>query len=209
MTVREIRPFGRRRSEVLTDEGLRFVLYDSEIVEFQLAEDEEIPPQTLQLILTELLPKRAKMRAMNLLKERDYTQERLKSKLAAGGYPPAVVDEALAYVLSYHYVDDARYANEYIRCHMERYSRARIRGELQKRGIDARLADEAMERLYADETLAPVDPEILQIRKWIDKKHFHAAEATWEERQRFLASMVRRGFSPDKVKTEINMAIND
>ena len=204
MTVTSIKAYDRKRSEVLTDEGLRFVLYNAEITKLKLTEDAEIPAEILEEILTVLLPKRAKLRAMNLLKARDYTESRLRQKLIEGGYPEETVEEAVAYVASYGYVDDARYARSYIRSRMSTASRRRIETDLLQRGIDAETINTAFEELYADELLAGEDPELSQIRRQIEKKHIDPETATWEEKQKFLASMARRGFSPDKVRRVFN-----
>ena len=198
MIVTSIKAFDKKRSEVLTDEGLRFVLYNTEISKLKLAENAEIPEEIRAEILTVLLPKRAKLRAMNLLKARDYTESRLRQKLIEGGYPEETVEEALAYVASYGYVDDARYARSYIRSRMSAASRRRIETDLLQRGIDAEVIQAAFEELYADELLAGEDPELSQIRRQMEKKHIDPETATWEEKQKFLASMARRGFSPEK-----------
>jgi regulatory protein len=200
MKITTIREFDKKRSEVLTDEALRFVLYNAEIRKLGLTEEEELAAEVLEEIMTVILPKRAKLRAMNLLKDRDYTESRLRSKLADGGYPEQVIDEAIAYVRSYHYIDDERYARDFIRGRMSRSSRARIRMDLKQRGIDQEIIDAAFEEIYADELLAGEDPELEQIRRQIAKKHFDAGEAPWEEKQKFLAAMARKGFSPDKVR---------
>ena len=204
MTVISIKAFDKKRSEVLTDEGLRFVLYNTEISKLKLAENAEIPEEIRAEILTVLLPKRAKLRAMNLLKARDYTESRLRQKLIEGGYPEETVEEALAYVASYGYVDDARYARSYISSRMSTASRRRIETDLLQRGINAEIINAAFEELYADELLAGEDPELSQIRRQMEKKHIDPETATWEEKQKFLASMARRGFSPEKVRRIFN-----
>ncbi len=200
MRITEIREFDKKRSEVLTDEALRFVLYRPEIRRFALAEGEEIPAETAEEILKELLPKRAKLRVMNLLKSRDYTEARLREKLSEGGYPDTVVEEAIEYVRSYHYIDDARYAGDFIRSRMQRASRRKITADLMQRGVDPELIERTMEELYSDDLLAAEDPEITQIRRQMEKKHFDPETATYEERQKFMAAMARKGFSTEKIR---------
>ena len=204
MRVTEIREFDKKRSEVRTDEALRFVIYRPEIRKYELAEGEEITQETLDEILKELLPKRAKLRAMNLLKARDYTEARLREKLTEGGYPDPVVEEAIDYVKSYHYVDDARYTGDFIRSRMQRASRRKITADLMQRGIDPELIEQTMEELYSDGLLACEDPEISQIRHYMTKKHFDPETATYEDRQKFMASMARKGFSSDSIRSAIN-----
>ena len=77
------------------------------------------------------LSKRAKLRCMHLLERRDYTEKQLRDKLRLGKtqYPPEIIDEAIAYVKAYHYVDDARYARQYVECMKVKKSRRQIEQE--------------------------------------------------------------------------------
>ena len=56
--------------------------------------------------MKDVLLKRAKLRCMNLLKSRDYTEYQLRMKLRQGVYPEDIIDAAVAYVASYGYVND-------------------------------------------------------------------------------------------------------
>ena len=97
MTVTSVRELGstrNKRSEVTVDGSLRFVLYDSEIRKYGISESEEIDEAVIDEIMNSLLSDRAQKRAMNLLKDRDYTEARLREKLLEGGYPEEIVDEA-------------------------------------------------------------------------------------------------------------------
>ncbi|MCP6059851.1 hypothetical protein NL388_31820, partial [Klebsiella pneumoniae] len=64
--------------------------------------------------MEEILPKRAKIRAMHLLQKREYTVAQLKEKLEKGCYPERIIEDALDYVASFHYTDDLRFALQYI-----------------------------------------------------------------------------------------------
>ena len=114
MTVTRIEELSKSRSRVYIDDQFAFVLYKGELRLYHLREGEEIALQDYETILGEILPKRAKLRAMNLLKSRDYTVSQLRQKLEQGGYPEAVAEEALGYVESFHYTDDLRYAVSFI-----------------------------------------------------------------------------------------------
>ncbi|HHX11313.1 MAG TPA: hypothetical protein GX731_00700, partial [Clostridiales bacterium] len=43
------------------------------------------------------------------------------------------------------------------------------------------------------------DPEILAIEKAISKKRVDLDNITWEEKQKLIASLYRKGFSIDKI----------
>ena len=114
MTITKIEELSKNRSKVYIDQEFAFVLYKGELRLFGIKEDIPLPDDIYQKILTEVLPKRAKLRAMNLLQSRDYTKSGLAEKLRQGLYPEQVIETALDYVSSYHYIDDVRYAKSYI-----------------------------------------------------------------------------------------------
>lgn len=146
------------------------------------------------------LAKRAKLRCMHLLEKRDYTEKQLREKLRLGSteYPEDVIEEALSYVKSFHYVDDARYASKYIECMRERKSRRRIEQELYQRGVDRELVSAAFEE--AEE----INEEEM-IRGWMEKKHFHPEEADQKEMQRMYGFLMRKGFSGSAVTHVMRM----
>ena len=89
MRVTEIAEVSRSRMRISTDEEFTFVLYRGELHRLHIRQGEEIEEDALRAIREEILPKRAKLRAMNLLKNRDYTVRQLRDKLKEGGYPQA------------------------------------------------------------------------------------------------------------------------
>ena len=74
MQVTEIRELDKKRSRVYIDEEFAFVLYRSELRKFCIKEGEEISQEVHDEITRVILPKRAKLRAMNLLKSRQYSE---------------------------------------------------------------------------------------------------------------------------------------
>ena len=73
MKVTEIEAVSKSRAKVYIDDKFAFVLYKGELRSFQIREGEEVSEEDYRNILEEVLPKRAKRRAMNLLKSREYT----------------------------------------------------------------------------------------------------------------------------------------
>ena len=114
MEVTEIQELTKSRSKIVIDQEFAFVLYKGELRQYGIKLGQDLSEETFDEIMTEVLPKRAKLRAMNLLKSRSYTEAQLRTKLQQGGYPETVIAEALAYVASFHYTDDLQYALDYI-----------------------------------------------------------------------------------------------
>ena len=87
----------------------------------------------------------ARHKAMRLLEHMDRTERGLRDKLRQAGFSPLAVDYALAYVESYGYIDDERYARTYIAYRMNTKSRQKIIQELIGKGIDKETVSAAWE----------------------------------------------------------------
>ena len=143
MKITAIEELSKARSRVWIDGEFAFVLYKGELRLYRIREGEEISEETLKTIRQEVLPKRAKLRAMNLLKSREYTTKQLHDKLKQGGYPEDIITLALDYVASYHYTDDLRYAVSYMQSHETDKSRRRIEQDLMRKGIGKETLEKA------------------------------------------------------------------
>ena len=133
MIVTGIREINKSKVKIELDSEFAFVLYKGELRLYEIEEGKELKENIYHEIMDRILPKRAKLRAMNLLKSRSYTTAQLREKLEKGGYPFQIVEEAIQYVSSFGYVDDSQYALDYIEYHKESRSRNRIYTDLLKR----------------------------------------------------------------------------
>ena len=135
MVITQIVGISKSRYRIYLDGQFAFILYKGELRQFHIEEDQELSSESYQHIMKQILPKRAKLRSMNLLQSKDYTRKQLEDELRQGEYPEVCIEEALAYVESYGYIDDQRYARDYIEYHMQNRSRNRIETDLMKKGI--------------------------------------------------------------------------
>ena len=88
--VTSIVDVNKQRRRVFVNYEPAFVLYNSEIRKYQIKVDSVIMSDIYNEIIT-ILTKRAKIRAMALLKSHDYTEGRLREKLQANGYPKCCI----------------------------------------------------------------------------------------------------------------------
>ncbi len=204
MTVTGIKEIDKSRLEIEIDCERAFVLYKGEVRAYGIKENRELGEEDYEEIMTRVLPKRAKLRAMNLLKGRSYTAFQLKEKLEKGGYPDQIVKEALDYVESFGYINDERYAADYIEYHKETKSRNRICIDLLRRGI----SQDIIERTWED--IVGEDKKILeteQIISWMRKKHFTAETADFKEKQKMAAFLYRKGFATENIRNALSLDI--
>lgn len=195
-TVTKLEEISKARSRVYIDGEFAFVLYKGELRLYQVAEGGVISDEAIEEIVGTVLPKRAKLRCMNLLQKREYTEKQLRDKLSQGGYSEEIADEALDYVKRFHYVDDARYAESYIRCHLPDKSRQRIKMDLIRKGIAKELADRLLEEAAEDEQ----NPgELSLIQKLLEKKKY-SQDMPVVEKQKIYAYLMRKGFRSEEIR---------
>ncbi|WP_026523683.1 regulatory protein RecX [Butyrivibrio sp. MB2005] len=195
MIVSGIEPFDNKRSKIFIDGEFAFVLYKGEIRDYHIKTGEEISSPVLNEITGEVIPKRAKKRAMNLLQKRDYTEYKLTEKLREGLYSDEIIADTIEFLKSYHYLDDERYADDYIRYHLNDKSRSRIRQDLMQKGIRSEIVDRVLDEALCDEQ---EDPEIKLVTNLLIKKHF-TSDMPYEDKQKIMAFLYRKGFSSDTI----------
>lgn len=201
MLVTQVTELSKSRSKVYIDQEFAFVLYKGELRLYHIKEGELLKEEDYRTIMEEVLPTRAKLRAMNLLQGREYTTSQLRTKLQQGFYPPKIIEQAIDYVTGYHYIDDLRYAVDYITYHEDSRSRRRIEQDLQGKGILAATIEEAWQVWREN---GGKQDEQAMIRELLHKKHYDTeGETDWKERQKIYAFLARKGFSAEAIRKAI------
>lgn len=196
MTITDITEISKTKVKVCIDYDETFTLYKSELRTFGIKKDEEISEEQYHKLMDEVLLKRAKLRCMNLLKSRDYTEHQLRTKLKQGIYPERIIEDAVAYVISYGYVNDIAYAEAYIKYAGNAKSRKQVENDLLGKGISKENIIQAYEHCAEADKLT-CEEEIIE--KLLVKKHYESSTATYEERQKIIGFLYRKGFSLDKI----------
>ncbi|MDE7188286.1 MAG: recombination regulator RecX [Lachnospiraceae bacterium] len=202
MIVTQISEASKSRCRIYIDGQFAFVLYKGELRQYHIKEEQELSAGNYREIMTKLLPKRAKLRCMNLLQSRDYTRRQLEDKLRQGDYPQECIDEAIAYVTSYGYIDDLRYARDFIEYHISSKSRMRIETDLTRKGIRSDVIRQAFAEL---DELGVEQDESAMIDDLLRKKHYCPDTATRQEQQRMYGFLYRRGFHADAIAKALSI----
>ncbi len=204
MLVTQITEASKPRYRVYIDGQFAFILYKGELRKFRMKEGEELSTEIYQEIMTQILPKRAKLRSMNLLQSRDYTRKQLEDKLRQGEYPQTCIDEAITYVESYGYIDDGRYARDFIEYNMQSKSRMRIETDLLGKGIDKEIIRRAFDELNEQ---GVEQDELTVARDLLRKKKYCADTATRQEQQKMYGFLYRKGFHRDTINRALVLDI--
>ena len=187
MLVTKIQAVTKQKYRIELDGQPAFVIYKGELSRYGIKEGQEIPGPVYQELVGQVLTKRAKLRAMHLLESMDRTRAELERKLQAGEYPREAVEAALAYVESFGYLDDRRYARHYVECKKEGRGKARLKMELAQKGVDRSIIEEVLEEAELDDCRDT-------IRELVRKRRRGSGPMDDRERQRIYGYLMRKGF---------------
>lgn len=190
MRVTSIVPIDKRKSKVFFDEGFALAFYKGEIAKFHLEEECQVEEAQYQEMLA-VLCRRARERALYLLKSCDRTEQEIRRKLKEGLYPQEAIEQTLEFLREYGFVDDQSYGRRYLDTYKGSRSRKRIQYDLKKKGLSGEQIEELLEE-------QPVEEEA-QIRRYLEKKGYLDRELTFEERKKAASSLIRKGFSYEAV----------
>ena len=201
--VTKIEEHDKKRCKIYLDEEFAFLLYKGEVSEYKILQGQTITEDVYRKIMKEVLVKRAKKRCLNLLQKKNYTEYKLREKLREGLYPEEIEDEAIAYVKSFHYIDDYRYACDYIFYHKEAETKRIIEDKLRRKGIDASVVQQAFMDNYDEGE--ELQRELEQAYRLLEKKHFNNESMEWKEKQKIYAYLLRKGIRNSVIKRAMMM----
>ncbi len=130
-------------------------------------------------------------KAMALLNFNDRTEWELRDRMKKSGFEEDVIEDAIAYVESFHYIDDLRYAVRFAEIYREKRSIARIRQDLKKKHIADEHIESALEQISFDDSPA-LEKEVKKLLKG-------RAEFSGEEKKKIAAKLYRKGFQADAI----------
>lgn len=192
MLVTKIQAVTKQKYRIELDGQPAFVVYKGELSRYGIKEGHEILQPIYEELVGQVLTKRAKLRAMHLLESMDRTRAELEKKLQSSEYPGEAVAEALAYVESFGYLDDKRYARHYVECKKEGRGKARLKMELAQKGVDRNIIEEVLDEAKLDDCRDT-------IRELVRKRRRGDGPMDDRERQRIYGYLMRKGFSSSDI----------
>lgn len=192
MIISRIEQIDKKKYKIYIDQEYAFLLYSSDIKKNKLEVGEEISQQLYEEIIEDTVFRRAKQKALAILKFMDRTEKELELKLRQADYTDDIINRTIAYVKDYKYIDDERYTSYYIRSKKDLKSKRQIEMELYRKGIDKSMIDRVLEEEF--------DGDESAIKKAIAKKTSNIEELTYEEKQKIAASLYRKGFRSEDIR---------
>ncbi len=197
MIVTKTEACTRTKYRVWLDGEFAFVLYKGELSRYGVREGEELTGDTVEKIEREVVLKRAKLYAMHLLEDMDRTEAGLREKLRRAMYPEKAVEGAVEYVRSFGYLDDGRFAENFVRSRKNLKSRKEIRALLAQKGVPSEQIEAAFEICYGEEDEQAAAAALLR------KKKFDPDSADADKLRKICAYLGRKGFGYETVRQVI------
>ena len=200
MTVTQIQSVTKTKFKVYLDEQFAFVLYKGELSRYHIQEGSQLSQELFQKIKTEVVLKRAKLRAMHLLNAMERTEDQLRLKLKQGHYTEDIIDEVIRYVKSFGYVEDKGYAERFIRNRQNSKSKRELYAALCQKGVSREDIESAMEHCYEEQD------EQAAIRRILEKKRFSVENSTDAEKKKIYDHLLRKGFRCEDISQVIQVS---
>lgn len=184
-TVTDIVSITKQRVKVIFDTEDSLLFFTNEIKKSDIHIGMQMPQTVFLQLKNENVFVKAKRKTLDLLTRSDHSEKELTEKLIRYGFSQEIADRAVSYVKAHRYLDDERYAMNYIEFRSSKKSNRQLRRELLCRGIDSEKIDEMMEERN--------DSEILQ--ELVSKKICNVTNPDEKAIQRLKNSFYRKGFS--------------
>jgi regulatory protein len=140
---------------------------------------------------------RAEAQAVRFLTRRDYARRELSERLSTRGHGRAAIDAALERLDELGYLDDTRFAEQFVRSRIERGAGpVKIRAELSRRGVESEVCERALAGADCDFRSLALE---VRIRRFGPETPKDLPEKA--RQARFLA---QRGFAGDQVRHAVD-----
>lgn len=136
---------------------------------------------------------RARAAAYRYLASRDRSREEVARRLRRRGFPEGVIEKTVEDLTRMQYLDDVRFARNWVRIRREQkgYGRDRLRQELAAKGLEKELIEEALGNNPEAEAEAA--------RRLLDKRLRSDGPLSPQQRQRAYRFLRQRGYPPEVV----------
>lgn len=141
--------------------------------------------------------------AIDVLSRQDRSEKDLYDRLVRKGFSDIIAEAVIIKLKDLHYIDDVRLAENYLRSHLEIQSVGMLRQKLIQRGVGKADIDTAFSNIMDDDmTESVVKSQSQAVYALLRKKHFLEEGV---DSRKVLASIYRRGYSPDAVWEALEM----
>jgi regulatory protein len=187
------------------------------VVRAGLAVGDDLDPGELARLERDDQGYRARDAALTLLAQRARSRAELRRRLARKEIDGPAIDSTLAWLEERGWVDDATFAESFIRDRLRLRPRGRVGllQELRRKGVDDAVAEAAVERVLGEEGVDEARLALETAEAWARRNRaaVNRARRSRDERlrarRRLYGHLARRGFAPDAVRAAIAGVLAD
>lgn len=196
MVVNSIQKISKTKYLVALDNDIQFPLYSNEIKKFGIEENKEIAEETYNIIMNDILYKRALSRCNYLIAQSPKTKLQLTTSLLKSNYPELILNRVIEELETLNYINDERYCEDYINYYKSQKGINAIKISLIKKGISKEILDKHIEEI-------DVDSQVVSLRKLINHKLPKNKEYSYNDINKAKAYLARKGYSISLINKEI------
>ena len=177
------------RYSIYVDEKYAFSLSESELLNLGLKIGQEFSKEELEELKQTAVLDKAYDRALNLIARRLRSEWEIREYLKRKDYTPALIDTIVNKLSIRGYVDDAKFAEAWVRNRrlLKPTARRRLVQELRAKRVPNEIIDQV---LVADET-----DELQVLRVLVEKK-----KSRYPDKLKFMQYLARQGYNYDDIK---------
>ena len=145
--------------------------------------------------------KPAQQKALEVLLYRDHSRKELYEKLQKYDYSESEIETALEYASKYGYLNDERFAANFVNFNISKLGKNAIYRELKSKGIDPEIIERELESQEIDEN------EV--IYELLKKRAGEPHELDDKEYRRCFGYLARRGFSQSEIHKALHRYVDE
>ena len=186
------------RVSVYLDGEFAFGIHEDLVVKHSLQVGVTLTPEGVRELERDEQYVDAKQAALDYLAYKPRTEEEVRRKLRQEDVPSPVIEDVIARLYELEYLDDEAYAHDYAhnRFSSKKYGPVRIRRELTERGVDRRLADAAVDELFAEVDVTAAAWTHAE-KRW---PRLAGEDDPRRRRQKMYRYLRRRGFTSNTIR---------
>lgn len=198
MQITKIEPQKRHknRSSVFLDNHFAFGIADFDLRRLKLCEGQELTEEDYDAIRSEVLTQEARQYALRLLDRSPYTEKKLRRKLTERDTEETAIENTIAFLKEYHYIDDADYARRYIRTALRsgKSGMRKIQYDLFGKGVDKETIELVLAEMEEEEPMADEAETVMPL---LEKKL--RGDFSFPSIMKAKRYCIARGFSYDAI----------
>ena len=178
---------------------------DEVAAKFYLKIGMEIDEDELKKLLLEEELSKAKNYVYRILARRMYTNKEIRDKLVERGYLGKIIEDVIATLERYGYLNDRTYAEEWIRSRMRSKPKGKIaiRQELARKGVERSIIEDALSQEFDESREKDMVLELARRKVKSYKRDEPVAV-----RRKLYSFLLRRGFDYETVKYAVNQVMD-